>query len=77
MRIHVKHLNFTVSASALSLLSPLGIFFSNHLAKVEAEEFFINFDCPKGRLQIEIKGNGKNKTGKWYFKQYIKHQAES
>ena len=24
-----------------------------------AEEFFINFDCPKGRLQIEITGNGK------------------
>ena len=43
------------------------MFFSNHLAKVAAEEFFINFDCPKGRLQIEIKGNGK-KTGKWYFK---------
>ena len=69
MRIHVKHLNFTVSTSALPLLSPLGIFFfPNHLAKVAAEEFLINFDCPKGRLQIEIKGNGKNKTGKWYFK---------
>ena len=59
MRIHVKHLNFSVSASALSLLSPLRIFFSNHLAKVAAKEFFINFDCSKGRLQIKIKGNGK------------------
>ena len=71
MRIHVKHLNFTVSASARSLsFKPPGdlVFFSNHLAKMGAEEFFKNFDCPKGRLQIEIKGNGKNKTGKWYFK---------
>ena len=69
MRIHVKTSRFhCISYCSLPFKPPGDVFFSNHLAKVVAEEFFINFNCPKGRLQIEIKGNGKKKPGKWYFK---------
>ena len=63
MRFRVKHLNLTESTSTISLLSPLGSIFSNHLEKVAAG-YCRGVACPKGRLEIGIKGNEKKKTGK-------------
>ena len=60
MRFHVKHLNFTQSTSTISF-KPTGEFFFQPLSNSGNRLLQMSSltHCPKGRLEIEIKGNGK------------------